>query len=1004
MSSIEVALRARPWVLDDRLGIDMQQVGPEQGTIQLLNSDYSTTFFSFSYSWWTAFNYKHHCDAKDMEVCENMKFVSQEDVYNSVGQKIKKDLYEGNAVVLFAYGLSGSGKTYTVFGMDDVKNKTSWFYHKTPDKNWGVFPRLGYDVFTDRKDGWKVTMKYFQNVVDIVRDLMSPVGTEKVYKEGMRKDADGFMDIEWCQSAVLNSWDELRKTFLAANARKAIAPTQFNHQSTRGHCIMTIEVLMPDEENPDSKKRGRVYVCDLAGTEPAGDIFFANYQAVTMSDGTIEQKLLGPHQDQKRTKELQDQGKKINLSLSEMAQFFMKMAEAFKAKKLKPGVSIPGCNTYFLCKYLKDIMLNSKTYLFCAIRPEVTYLKYTFATLNFAKNASVVQLAPKKASAAMSPAERKLMMELEKYKAMVEEMKKSGGGGGGGDEVAALQAMLAKQQEDLQRMVNSEGSDPAAAAVAADAAKRKKQYTARGITLWESVEDVSTLKAPFFVNIDEDEFRTKRFLYILKNGETNFGPGGDMRPPSFSVVKNHCRTHWAGEGCELECLDGPVWTKGKKNDSGSRVSLASGDWVVMGTETFQFFSPGSGVSPDESDLEQIFSEIAAAQRATPAAADTAASSELAERIAELERQNQELVSSSAAGGEKGGANAAPSFDEAEVMNVIQLIKDVNDMCGKLDRGDLDFEPVLARQDTAAGGQGKTFIKVTHVASQQTSLVSDADFAMKCSQLRDEIFSLTMSFESGEEYEVSDSVDPMSLFFSDMYHIASGRHFCEYLAYYFETEQEDKDVSLVESTSPYGNAGILNIDWKPLPADGAAPDEIAAVEDLIGRPWKFKLSIRNAAIKIRASRSYVSYVFPDESGTLSRHNTDVCEKQGSTPTFDYEAVHEVGCVTQQLVDFLSGKNGMDFEVFAAPVFQIPKNRISTTNPNVAKNFHQNVVQSGPEREMMQLAEDKAQLTKQLEAAMQEIAKATGEDVSKVRTRLVAAQIADANVNGAAAPAD
>ena len=50
------------------------------------------------------------------------------------------------------------------------------------------------------------------------------------------------------------------------------------------------------------------------------------------------------------------------MSLSEMAQFFMKMAEAYKAKKLKPGISIPGCNTYFLCKYLKDTMLNAKTY------------------------------------------------------------------------------------------------------------------------------------------------------------------------------------------------------------------------------------------------------------------------------------------------------------------------------------------------------------------------------------------------------------------------------------------------------------------------------------------------------------------------------------------------------------------------------------------------------------------------------------------------------------------
>ena len=161
-------------------------------------------------------------------------------------------------------------------------------------------------------------MKDFQNVVDIVRDLMSAAGTEKIYKEGMRKDNDGFMDIEWCSSAVrspparalsfwargacttpmsrplasgtqvLKDWDELRKTFLVANGRKAIAPTQFNHQSTRGHCIMTIECEMPKKDDPDTKMRGRVYVCDLAGTEPAGDVVYAVYEEVTMADGTVE--------------------------------------------------------------------------------------------------------------------------------------------------------------------------------------------------------------------------------------------------------------------------------------------------------------------------------------------------------------------------------------------------------------------------------------------------------------------------------------------------------------------------------------------------------------------------------------------------------------------------------------------------------------------------------------------------------------------------------------------
>ena len=70
---------------------------------------------------------------------------------------------------------------------------------------------------------------------------------------------------------------------------------------------------------------------------------------------------LGAHADIKKTKELQEQGKKINLSLSEMSQFFMKMAEAVIKKKLIPGMSIPGCCSFFLCKYLKDTMLQVRS-------------------------------------------------------------------------------------------------------------------------------------------------------------------------------------------------------------------------------------------------------------------------------------------------------------------------------------------------------------------------------------------------------------------------------------------------------------------------------------------------------------------------------------------------------------------------------------------------------------------------------------------------------------------
>ena len=47
--------------------------------------------------------------------------------------------------------------------------------------------------------------------------------------------------------------------------------------------------------------------------------------------------MIGPHKDKNKTKQLQDQGK-INLSLTEMAQFFMKMAQTIKEKVEKANL------------------------------------------------------------------------------------------------------------------------------------------------------------------------------------------------------------------------------------------------------------------------------------------------------------------------------------------------------------------------------------------------------------------------------------------------------------------------------------------------------------------------------------------------------------------------------------------------------------------------------------------------------------------------------------------
>lgn len=954
MSSIKVAVRCRPWTRDDKLGVHMIQNGPDDGEINLLNSDYSTKRFGFNWAWWTAFNWKHHAQS-DLDTCESMKLTNQPDVYTECGMQIKAELYDGNAIVLFAYGLSGSGKTFTVFGMDAVDNPESWFHQPTPHPMWGLFPALGYELFQDRGDGWKVSMKYFQNVVDIVRDLMSPTGEERMYKEGMRKDQDGFMDIEWCGAAQLNSWDDLRQTFLTANARKAIAPTQFNHQSTRGHCIMVLDVQMPDPEDSTIKKRGRIYVCDLAGTEPAGDIVYATYEKRRMPDGTIEMNFTGKHRDQSKTKELQDQGKKINLSLSEMAQFFMKMADLFKKKKLKAGVSVPGCNSFFLCKFLKDTLLQSKTYLFCAIRPEVEFLKYTFATLGFAKNASVIKLSPKKATTAMSPAERKLMAELDKYKNMVEELKANAGAGGnaatdgegGGaaadsEAMAALQAQLEEARAALNNQVEEEAQDNNEAQ-RAELEHQRQQYAKRGITLSEFEPQPDR---PHLINLDEDPFRSKRFLYFLKpEGGTTFGPKCDIAPPSFGVKKQHCTLEPAEGGYVLVGGNGDTFVNGNVVRKGQRVTLQPHDRVAMGPALMIFSFPGSNPE-EEIDVEAAFEELsegmARAEDDPASAGGGEGDAELRRRIAELEEQKTEMDANAVAEDAAVAAAAeakAKEVDQSAIVAVWKKCKQVAKMCAELDRGILSFDPVLTMD--AQNKMPEVAVKVTNGQSKEEIYIQQSQFNMAVTIIQDERFKLDNALADGEEYTVAPAHDPLNVLYdSNQFHLGSAVIFPEYLAYNLPTEEEDMNAPIKRAVAPYDEVGMISHKWEILSGEYAEPGEgeildVIEENDLIGKPWTGLLTIESAInLPVMVDQAYVQYDFWQDNQTATFQTLNV-EEVTHGPTFSYHSRHHVPVVTQDFIEFL--KQPLQLHLYVSPYAHNNLAPISTSNSVVRREI-------------------------------------------------------------------
>lgn len=157
----------------------------------------------------------------------------------------------------------------------------------------------------------------------------------------------------------------------------------------------------------------------------------------------------------------------------------------------------------------------------------------------------MIKLNPKKATVAASAAERKLMQELEEMKALIKQLKESGGNGGGGNGGADLAALMAAKQSELANQL--EGGDGAKAKQDEALKQQQDDYQklgircaqARGASAKEGVVPGSCgaestppiprltpprarslthfakdTPQPYFINLDEDPFRSNRFMYV----------------------------------------------------------------------------------------------------------------------------------------------------------------------------------------------------------------------------------------------------------------------------------------------------------------------------------------------------------------------------------------------------------------------------------------------------------------------------------------------------------
>lgn len=239
------------------------------------------------HSWEKTFNFDHVFpqESTNPEVC------------STISRPLVNAALNGFNGTLMAYGQTGSGKTHTLMAPDGITA--------------GVIERCFKKITQDERHEYKVTMSYLQIYQEKIYDLLN--STNKV-ELSLREHPVKGVYVENLSEFVVRSPSEVLSLLAVGKKRLVFAETKMNRNSSRSHsvCQLTIERtltknqtqtegcgktassqerdskegvaagVVKDSEGTDTEDdsiakmvalnddvliRGRIYLCDLAGSE-----------------------------------------------------------------------------------------------------------------------------------------------------------------------------------------------------------------------------------------------------------------------------------------------------------------------------------------------------------------------------------------------------------------------------------------------------------------------------------------------------------------------------------------------------------------------------------------------------------------------------------------------------------------------------------------------------------------------------------------------------------------
>ncbi|CAE6439474.1 unnamed protein product [Rhizoctonia solani] len=225
-------------------------------------------------------------------------------VYHDAVAPVLEEVLNGYNCTLFAYGQTGTGKTYTMQG--DLSPTLTG----NPSADAGIIPRALHKLFLHLENSvsdYSVKVSFVELYNEELRDLLAsefkepsanaqPMGIAsgqgtnglKIFDDAAKKGTF----IQGLEEAHVQDAKHAIDVLRKGSERRQIAATKFNDHSSRSHSIFTLTVHTKEtsSDGNDLIKTGKLNLVDLAGSENIGRSGAENKRA--REAGMINQSLL----------------------------------------------------------------------------------------------------------------------------------------------------------------------------------------------------------------------------------------------------------------------------------------------------------------------------------------------------------------------------------------------------------------------------------------------------------------------------------------------------------------------------------------------------------------------------------------------------------------------------------------------------------------------------------------------------------------------------------------